>query len=207
MRLWEPKRKCPKAVPRHLQHHVVWSRTLECSVKSYVTGPSTKCYFYEFLFMRVLTHDKNRINQRLWAFGMSWSPGFMLGLLPRGGFWKQSKWPWNLIHSMPCKNPRRLYIHLAFTCILRWSLKRSVKRQTWTGSAFSTNESAWSVMVTGSRSRVWCEVTLSTSELRLLVFFFSRFVYKSVIHLELQEVHVFLALVASNSLVEWSEGM
>jgi hypothetical protein len=30
----------------------------DCSVKSYVTGPSTKCYFNECLFMRVLTHDK-----------------------------------------------------------------------------------------------------------------------------------------------------
>ena len=29
---------------------------LKCSVKSYVTGPSTKRYFSEFLFMRVLTH-------------------------------------------------------------------------------------------------------------------------------------------------------
>jgi hypothetical protein len=37
--------------------------------------------------------------------------------------------------------------------ILRWSLERSVKR-TWTGSAFSTNESAWSVMDVGSQSRV-----------------------------------------------------
>ena len=34
-------------------------------------------------------------------------------------------------------------------------LKRSVK-WTWTGSAFSTNESAWRVMVTGTQSRV-CE--------------------------------------------------
>ena len=31
----------------HLQHHVVWSWTLKCSVKSYVTAPSTKCYFNE----------------------------------------------------------------------------------------------------------------------------------------------------------------
>jgi hypothetical protein len=38
--------------------------------------------------------------------------------------------------------------------ILRWSLKHSVK-QTWTGSTFSTNESASRVMrVTGSQSRV-----------------------------------------------------
>ena len=29
MRLCEPKRKCPKAVPTHLQNHAVWSRTLK----------------------------------------------------------------------------------------------------------------------------------------------------------------------------------
>jgi hypothetical protein len=59
-----------------------------------------------------------------------------------------------MILLMPCRNPRRLYTHLAFTYILRWSLKISVKR-TWTGSTFSTNKSAWSVLVTGTQSRVW----------------------------------------------------
>ena len=58
MKLWEPKRKCPKAIPRHLQYHVAWSQTPKCGVKSYVTGPSAKCYFNEFLFMRILTHDE-----------------------------------------------------------------------------------------------------------------------------------------------------
>ena len=58
------------------------------------------------------------------------------------------------MHSMPCRNPCRLYVHLAFTCSLRWSLKCSVNR-TWTNSAFSINENAWSVMVTGSQSHVW----------------------------------------------------
>ena len=62
VKLWEPKRKCPKAVPRHLHNYVVWSRILKCSVKSYVTGLSTICYFNEFLFMRVLTHDKIKQN-------------------------------------------------------------------------------------------------------------------------------------------------
>jgi hypothetical protein len=118
-----PKGKCSKVVRRHLQNHVLWSQILKCSVKSYVTMPSTKCYFNEFLFIQILTHDKFRINQRLWAFGMPESPnGFLLGLLPRAGFWKQSKWPWNMIHSMPC----RIDIHPAFTYSLRWSLKRSV---------------------------------------------------------------------------------
>ena len=50
-KLWEPKRKWVKVVPNHLQNHAVWSRILQCSVKSYVTGPSTKCYFHESLFM------------------------------------------------------------------------------------------------------------------------------------------------------------
>ena len=51
MRLREPKRKYAKAVARHLQNHVVWSRTLKCSVKSYVTNSSNKYYFNEFLIM------------------------------------------------------------------------------------------------------------------------------------------------------------
>ena len=82
MKLCESERKCAKAVSIHLQNRVLWSRTLKCSVKSHVTGPSTKCYFNEFLLMRVLTHDKNRINQRLRAFGVPWSPGFVLGQPP-----------------------------------------------------------------------------------------------------------------------------
>jgi hypothetical protein len=59
---------------------------LECSVKSYVTKPSTKCCFNEFLFMHVLKCDNNRIIQRFGVFGVPWSPGFVSGLLPRGGF-------------------------------------------------------------------------------------------------------------------------
>ena len=51
------ERVCPKAVPTHLPNHAVWSRALKCSVKPYVTGPSTKLYFNAFLFMRVLIND------------------------------------------------------------------------------------------------------------------------------------------------------
>jgi hypothetical protein len=54
-------------------------------------------------------------SKRLWDFGVSWSLGFVLGLPSRSGFWKYSKWPWNMIHLMPCRNPCRVYIHLAFT--------------------------------------------------------------------------------------------
>jgi hypothetical protein len=62
---------------------------------------------------------------------------------------------------MPCKNPCRL-LHPSCIHILRWSLKCSVKR-TRTGSAFFTNESAWSGMVTGSQSCVWIEVAPYTN--------------------------------------------
>ena len=73
---------------------------------------------------------------------MPWYLHFVLDLLPRGGFWKSSKWPWNMIHSMLCRNnPCPLYIHLAFTYSISPSSIVSVKR-TRTGSAFSTNESA-----------------------------------------------------------------
>ena len=70
-------------------------------------------------------------------------------------FWKWSKWPWNMTHSIPCRTPRKLKtLHPSCIHILRWSLKRGLE-PTWTGSAFSTNESAWSETVTGSQSRVW----------------------------------------------------
>ena len=111
MKLWEPKRKCPKAIPTHLQttFSVV---PLKCSVKSYVTGSTTKCYFNQYLFMCVLTHDTIK-----WIDGCERSECHGLPVLcPRDGFWKQSRWPWNMIHSMPCRNPCRLYILLAFTC-------------------------------------------------------------------------------------------
>ena len=42
------QRKCLKAIPCHLQIHVLWWWTLKCSVKSYVIGCSTKCYFNGF---------------------------------------------------------------------------------------------------------------------------------------------------------------
>ena len=81
-----PNESVQRLSQRHPKNHVLWSQTLKCSVKSYVTGPSINNYFNDFLFMRVCTHDKIKINQRLWAFGVPWSLGFMLGLPLRGGF-------------------------------------------------------------------------------------------------------------------------
>ena len=88
MKLWDPKRECPKAVPTHLQNYVVWSRTLECSVKSYVTGSQPNAIsMNESIHARLHTWW-NRINQWLWVLWVPWSPDFVLGLPPRSGFWK-----------------------------------------------------------------------------------------------------------------------
>jgi hypothetical protein len=86
---------------------VVWSHTWP--------GPQPNVIAMNFYPCGLLTHNKNKITQQLWPFGVSWSPGFVLSLPPRGGFSKESKWPWNMIHSMSCMNICRLYIHLAFT--------------------------------------------------------------------------------------------
>ena len=46
---------------------------------------------------------------------MYWSLSFVLGLPLRVDFYKYSKYPWNMIQLMPCGNPCRRYIYLAFT--------------------------------------------------------------------------------------------
>ena len=108
-----PKEKCPKAIPRHFQNHVVWLWALECSVKSYVIEPLNKMLFsMNFHSCEVLTHVKITMNQRLWDSRVPWSPGFVLVLPPRGGFWKESRWPWR--KSIWC----HVGIHVDFTSIL-----------------------------------------------------------------------------------------
>ena len=61
MKLWEPKRKCPKAVPRHLQNHVVCSQTHNCSMKSYV-GPQPNA-----ISMNFYSCEFSSWFRRLWA--------------------------------------------------------------------------------------------------------------------------------------------
>ena len=88
--------KCPKGHPRTLP--------TSCSV---VTGPQVKCEVIcnqtltQMLFQQISIHarsshqDKNTINEWLWDFRVPWSPDIVLGLPPRGWYWKQSKRPWN----------------------------------------------------------------------------------------------------------------
>ena len=50
------QKKVSKGFPRHLQNHVVWSQTPKCSVKSYVTRPSTKCYLLQQISIHASPH-------------------------------------------------------------------------------------------------------------------------------------------------------
>ena len=71
----------------------------------------------------------------------------------------------------------RVYIHLAFTYSLRWSLKRSVKWTRTGSAAFSTNESAWKCNNNGHGLSVslcvkWAlSTTLSTLEVLLSIWY------------------------------------
>jgi hypothetical protein len=71
----------------------------------------------------------------------------------RRWFWEYYKWPWNMIHLMPCRNPCRLYIHLASTySVGPWSAVWSELRPT---PPFPPVRFSWSAMVTGP-DRVSC---------------------------------------------------
>ena len=111
----EPKRKCPKAAPTHFRNHLMWSWALECSYEVICNWAFNQMLFQWISIHAGFSHMIKYNKSRSWDFGVKWSPGFVLGILPRGGFLKQSMWPWNMIYWMPCKNPCRLYIHLAFT--------------------------------------------------------------------------------------------
>ena len=39
------QKKCPKAIPKLFQNHVVWSRALKCSMKSDLTGTLNQMLF------------------------------------------------------------------------------------------------------------------------------------------------------------------
>ena len=114
MKLWEPNRKCPKAVPTHLHNHVVLSRALKCSVKPFVTGRSTKCYFNEFLFIRSLRMIKEN-KPTVVSVRSVMVLRFCIGLPPRS-----SKWVWN---NNPSEHETwfircHVGIHVDFTSIL-----------------------------------------------------------------------------------------
>ena len=93
---------------------------------------------------------------------MPWSLGFVLGLPLKSDFLKIIQV--TMKHDPFDAMQESMYtLHPSCIHILRWSPMRSVRR-TWTGSPFSTNESAWSAMVTGTQSCVWSGPKLATSQ-------------------------------------------
>ena len=147
MKLWEPKRKCSKVVPTHLQNHVVWceSRMWPSTPPNAISMNSYSCGSWYMIRWNKSTVVSMRSAIVSWFCVRPTSKRWFLKIIqvtvkhdPFGAMYKSM---WTTLH------PSRIHI-------LRWSLKCSVKR-TWTGSAFSTKESAWGVMVTGSHSCVW----------------------------------------------------
>ena len=99
------------------------------------------------------TDSKSSLTQIRRRSAMAWSPGFVLGLSPSGGFFRT-------VQVTMKHDPIRCHvgIHVDFTSILHSHtplVPKSSLKWTWTGSAFSINESASSVMVTWSHSHVW----------------------------------------------------
>jgi hypothetical protein len=164
----------PLSQHTHLQNHLVRSQTLECSVRSYVTGPSTKCYFNGFLLMRVLTHYTNRINQWLWAY--IWSAicsQFVFRLTPKRWLLKLVQVTMNT-WSIQC----HVGIHVDFTSILPFAYYVSPSSLVWSelGPAprFSTNE------VQCSRAlSLMCEVALNPRRQRRMDILYIWIMYPS----------------------------
>jgi hypothetical protein len=117
MKLWEPKRKCPMAtVPTQVQTHVVvWSRTSKCRLKNIcdpgpqLTAISTK--FYSCKSSHMIKENKPMVVS-IWSAMVS---QFCVRSTFKRWFLKGVQVTMTHIHSMPCRNPCRLYMHLAFT--------------------------------------------------------------------------------------------
>ena len=138
------QKKCLKAISRHFQIQVLWWWTLKCSVKSYVIGCSTKCYFNGFSIHVRSSHKIQYSNPKVVRFWSAMVSEYCV---------RPTKWPWNMIPLMLCKTSCGPNIHLAFTYSVGPS--NVVWSELGPAQPFPTNESAWSAMVTGLQSRVW----------------------------------------------------
>ena len=83
MELWEPKRKCPKVLPEPCSLIM----TPKCSVKSYVYRPWPIAIWMNSINAKS-SYMLNFNKSMGLRFRSAMIPGFVLGLLPRGGSWK-----------------------------------------------------------------------------------------------------------------------
>ena len=112
-RNWRAQKKVSKG---HLPNHVVWSHIWHRALNQILD-------FNEFLFMRVFTQSINGC-ESLECIGL---PVVLCQVcLQEMSFENSPSDHETWSHSMPCRNPCRLYTHRGFTNILRWSLKFSV---------------------------------------------------------------------------------
>ena len=152
MKLWEPKRKRPKAVPTHLQNRVVWSWTLTSRVvwsqmlSQWVSIPTSP-----------RTWSK-RIKQRLWALTVPRSSKSCVRPTLQEVVFENSPRD-HETRSTRC----HVGIHVEFTSIVHSRMVPQAQCEAnWTSSASSTNERAWSQW-SWALSLV-CEVALDQSQ-------------------------------------------
>jgi hypothetical protein len=82
------------------------------------------------IFYTITAGDANGwcLNRSVWSTHSAMVSRFCVRPTSKKWFFlrKMNKWPWNMIHSIPCKNPCRRHIHLAFTySVSPWSVVRT----------------------------------------------------------------------------------
>ena len=113
------QKKVSKDCPKTPLKSCIVVMDTKCSVKPCVTDPHPNANSMNF-YSCGSSHMINKTSQQLWAFGMPWSPSFVLCLPPRGGFWVTMKHdPWN-----PCRlasnGPSILHSHTPLVPLV-WS--------------------------------------------------------------------------------------
>jgi hypothetical protein len=109
MNLWEPESKRPKAIPRHFQNHVVWSRPSSVVGSRMWLGPRPM----PFKRISICVGSSHVINQRLWDFKVPWSPGFCVRS-------PSKRWFMKIVQMNRKCDPFRCHvrIHVDFTSML-----------------------------------------------------------------------------------------
>ena len=106
MRLWEPK----SSVPRPSQGT---TKSMYCKV---ICDWALNQMLFQWISIHVVSsHMIKYKKSTVMRFRSTMVSRFCVRSTSKRWFWKYSKWPLNMIHLMPCRNPCKLHIHLAFT--------------------------------------------------------------------------------------------
>jgi hypothetical protein len=108
VKLWEPKRKCPKVVPTHLQTHVVWCEAISDRALNHM--------LFQWISSPEGPHTWSKENKpTIVSVHSAMVSRFCDKPTSERWFLKMVQVTTKHDHWMPCRHPRRLYIHLAST--------------------------------------------------------------------------------------------